>query len=123
MTPLLVPTDRGLWCEAGQFYVDPWRPVPRAIVTHAHTDHSAWGCESYLTSRQGRGILAHRMGPKAFVESVEYGESVMINGVKITLHPAGHILGSSQIRLEHRGEVWVVSGDYKVHPDNTCAQF
>jgi putative mRNA 3-end processing factor len=122
-TPLLRPTEQGLYCEAGDFYVDPWRPVPRAVVTHAHADHACWGCGRYLTSREGSGVLRVRMGREAIIDPVEYGEVVDIGGVKISLHPAGHILGSSQVRLEHRGEVWVVSGDYKVEGDRTCTPF
>lgn len=120
---LLRPTDLGLYCEVGDFYVDPWRPVPRAVVTHAHADHACWGCESYLTSAEGRGVLQVRMGREAVVEGLPFGEERDIRGVKVSIHPAGHILGSGQIRLEHRGEVWVVSGDYKVEPDATCTPF
>ena len=120
---LLRPTDVGLYCEAGDFYVDPWRPVPRAVVTHAHADHACWGCGRYLTSAEGAGVLQVRMGREAVVDALPYGESLSIGGVRLSLHPAGHILGSSQVRLEHRGEVWVVSGDYKVEPDATCTPF
>jgi len=120
---LLKPTELGLYCEAGDFYVDPWRPVPRAVVTHAHADHACWGCGRYLTSREGQRVLQVRMGREAVVDAVEFGESVDMNGVRVSLHPAGHILGSSQVRLEYRGQVWVVSGDYKVEPDATCTPF
>jgi putative mRNA 3-end processing factor len=122
-TPLLRPTEHGLYCEAGDFHVDPWRPVDRAVVTHAHADHACWGCGRYLTSREGAGVLRVRMGKEAVIDAVEYGHAVEIGGVKISLHPAGHILGSSQVRLEYRGEVWVVSGDYKVEADRTCTAF
>ena len=118
---MLRPTDRGLYCEAGDFYVDPWRPVDRAVVTHAHGDHLAWGCGAYLVSDEGRGVTRERLGQYADrVETVAWGEPRTINGVRVSLHPAGHILGSAQIRLEHGGEVWVVSGDYKTAPDPTC---
>ncbi len=120
---LIQPTDRGLYCKAGDFYLDPWRPVERAIVTHAHTDHARWGCKSYLTSKEGHQVLAVRVSPDANIESIPYGETRIINGVKVSLHPAGHILGSSQVRLEHEGEVWVFSGDYKTTPDKTCTPF
>ena len=102
---LLQPTELGLYCEAGDFHVDPWRPVPRAVVTHAHADHACWGCERYLTSDEGRRVLQVRMGSAAVVDSLPFGESVDLTGVKVSLHPAGHILGSSQVRLEYRGEV------------------
>jgi putative mRNA 3-end processing factor len=116
-------TDRGLFCEAGGFFVDPWGPVERAVVTHAHGDHLAWGCERYLTSAAGRAVAARRLGEGARIEGLAYGEPVTIGGVRVSLHPAGHILGSAQVRLEHRGEVWVVSGDYKTEPDPTCTAF
>lgn len=121
--PLLTVTDVGLFCAEGDFHVDPWRPVPRALVTHAHSDHACWGCGRYLTSSDGAGVLRVRVGAAATIDAAEYGEVREINGVRISLHPAGHILGSSQIRLEHKGEVWVVSGDYKVEPDPTCRPY
>ena len=122
-TMLLRSTDRGLYCEAGDFHIDPWRPVPRAVITHAHGDHLRWGSEAYLGSREGERVMRTRLGPGAQVRTVAYGERVSINGVTLSLHPAGHILGSAQVRLEHRGEVWVVSGDYKTEPDATCTAF
>ncbi|MCU0625674.1 MAG: ligase-associated DNA damage response exonuclease [Gemmatimonadaceae bacterium] len=119
---MLRVTDRGLYCEAGDFHVDPWRPVPRAVVTHAHGDHLAWGCDAYLVAEPGRAVAQERLGQYASrVEGIAYGEVRTINGVRVSLHPAGHILGSAQVRLEHGGEVWVVSGDYKTAPDPTCA--
>lgn len=118
---LLRTTDRGLYCEAGDFYIDPWSPVPRAVVTHAHGDHLTWGCDAYLVSHEGAAVSRERLGSwAAGLESVAYGETRIINGVAVSLHPAGHILGSAQVRLEYRGEVWVVSGDYKTDPDPTC---
>ena len=120
---LLSITDRGLFCEAGDFYVGPWLPVPRAIITHAHGDHARWGCERYLGSREGSRVLRTRLGIDATIRSVEFGETVDVNGVRVSLHPAGHILGSAQVRVEHRGEVWVVSGDYKTELDPTCTPF
>ncbi|HWT78204.1 MAG TPA: DNA ligase-associated DEXH box helicase, partial [Candidatus Methylomirabilis sp.] len=122
-TSLLQPTDGGLYCPTGGFYVDPWLPVDRAIVTHAHSDHACWGCGHYLTSQDGRTVLRARVGDGANIETLAYGESVDLSGVRVSLHPAGHILGSAQVRVEHRGEVWVVSGDYKTEPDLTCAPF
>jgi len=119
--PLLQLTDRGLFCEAGGFYVDPWRPVERAVVTHAHSDHARWGCERYLGSREGEQVMRTRLGRNARIRAVGWGEAVDVDGVRVSLHPAGHILGSAQVRLEYRGEVWVVSGDYKTEPDATCS--
>ncbi len=119
---MLQVTDRGLWCEAADLFIDPWRPVERAVVTHAHGDHLAWGCRRYLMAADGRHVARARLGAHADrLETRAWGEPVTVNGVRISLHPAGHILGSAQVRLEHRGEVWVVSGDYKVDPDPTCA--
>lgn len=119
---LLRVTDKGLYCEIADCYVDPWAPVARAIVTHAHGDHLTWGCDSYLVSDSSLGVTRERLGQFANrVESIAYGETRTINGVQFSLHPAGHILGSAQIRVEHAGEVWVVSGDYKTDSDSTCA--
>jgi len=120
---LLRLTDHGLYCEAGDFFVDPWSAVDRAVVTHAHGDHVAWGCGAYLTSTEGAGVLRSRLPPEARIRGAAYGAPVPINGVTVSLHPAGHILGSSQVRVERGGEVWVVSGDYKTDPDPTTTAF
>lgn len=120
---LLSLTPKGLYCEAGDFFVDPWEPVDRAVITHAHGDHATWGSYSYLTSTPGMNVLRARLEMGARIRGVEYGETVRLNGATISLHPAGHILGSSQVRIEHGGEVWVVSGDYKTDPDPTCTPF
>ena len=119
---MLKITGQGLYCEAGGFYVDPWRGVERALITHAHSDHARAGSQSYLCVEECAGLLRERLGP-VNVASVRYGEVTEINGVRVSFHPAGHVLGSAQIRLEHRGEVWVASGDYKTHADPTCATF
>jgi putative mRNA 3-end processing factor len=123
VNPLLCVTDVGLFCEQGGFFIDPWRPVDRAVVTHAHADHLCRGCGSYLVARDGLRIARARLDESAPIETVEYGEPSEINGVRISLHPAGHILGSAQIRVEHRGQVWVVSGDYKTDSDRSCQPF
>jgi putative mRNA 3-end processing factor len=119
---LVQATPRGLYCPPGDFHIDPWRPVDRAVITHAHADHARRGHGRYLAARAGERVLRARLGDIE-VQAVDYGEAVEINGVRVSLHPAGHVLGSAQVRLEHRGEVWVVSGDYKVEPDPTCAAF
>jgi len=116
-------TERGLYCEAGDFYVDPWMPVERAVITHAHGDHARWGCRRYLAAREGERVLRTPLGPDARIRVVDFGEPVDVRGVRVSFHPAGHILGSAQVRVEHRGEVWVVSGDYKTEPDPTCTPF
>lgn len=120
---LLEPTPSGLYCERGDFYVDPWHPVPRAVVTHAHSDHARWGCGQYLAAMEGKGIFRLRLGSEAPIDFLSFGESRTIGGVRVSLHPAGHMTGSAQVRLEHQGEVWVVTGDYKLQPDRTCASF
>ena len=119
---LLQLTDAGLWCEAANVYIDPWRAVDRAIVTHAHSDHLRGGSQRYIMAEPGIPVAMHRLGQFADrVSGVPYGETWLINGVRFSLHPAGHILGSAQVRVEYRGEVWVVTGDYKLATDPTCA--
>ncbi|BCX03769.1 MAG: DNA ligase-associated DEXH box helicase [Candidatus Roseilinea sp.] len=126
VTDLLCLTPAGLYCPAGDFYVDPWQPVRRAVITHAHADHLCRGCESYLVATEGEPVVRLRLSGSttpSTIQPVPYGETVSINGVRVSLHPAGHILGSAQVRIEHKGQVWVVSGDYKTEPDATCAPF
>lgn len=120
---LITTTDAGFYCAAGDFYIDPWRPVARAVVTHAHADHARWGSAAYLVAEEGQRVFRTRLGPDAIIETLSYGAATQINGVRVSLHPAGHILGSAQVRVEHRGEVWVESGDYKIEPDATCTAF
>ncbi len=118
---MLRVTDSGLYCDAGDFFIDPWRPVHRAVVTHAHSDHLTGGCKRYLVADRGVLVARERLGQWADrVEGVAFGDVRTINGVRVSLHPAGHILGSAQVRLELNGEVWVASGDYKTDPDPTC---
>jgi putative mRNA 3-end processing factor len=119
---LLTRRPEGLYCEAGDFFVDPWRPVARAVITHAHADHARPGHGTYLAAAPAEGVLRARLGPIS-LGTLAYGEALDAHGVRVSLHPAGHVLGSAQVRIEHRGEVWVVSGDYKVEPDPTCAPF
>lgn len=120
---LLKNTERGLFCEQGNFYVDPWKPVDFAIVTHGHSDHARWGAKNYLTAKCGVPVLQQRLGLNANIEGIDYGKSISRHGVNISLHPAGHILGSAQVRIERGGEVCVVSGDYKLENDGTCEPF
>ena len=115
-------TNKGLYCAAGDFYIDPWQPVNRAIITHAHSDHARWGNNYYLCHEASLPLLKLRLGDIA-VEAIQWNESVNINGVRLSLHPAGHIIGSSQIRIEHNNEVWVVSGDYKIEDDGISGRF
>ena len=122
MGDMVVVRKEGLYCVPGGFYIDPWRPVDRAVITHAHGDHARYGHGHYLAAAPGVGVLKSRLGD-IHVQGLEYGDSITHNGVAISLHPAGHVLGSAQIRMECGGEVWVASGDYKVEPDKTCAPF
>jgi putative mRNA 3-end processing factor len=110
---LVVQRPQGLYCPAGDFYIDPWQPVPRAVITHAHADHARPGHAHYLASREGAGLLRARLGDIT-LHTLDWGEAVHQRGVRISLHPAGHVLGSAQVRIEHRGQVWVASGDYFV---------
>jgi putative mRNA 3-end processing factor len=96
--------------------------VDRAILTHAHSDHASPGSRAYLCAAPGEHILKRRL-PDAHIDTAEYGAPIGIGDTRVSFHPAGHILGSAQIRIESRGEVWVVSGDYKRQPDPTCAPF
>lgn len=120
---LLIWTSKGLYCPVGDFYIDPLKKVDRAVITHAHSDHARSGSKAYLTLDRGVHVLRARIARKAPIESLKFGESVNINGVKISFHSAGHVLGSSQVRLDYRGEVWVASGDYKLQKDLTCPAF
>jgi putative mRNA 3-end processing factor len=120
---MLNTNENGLYCEAGDFYIDPWQPVDRAIITHAHGDHAMAGTRHYLCAKDGENLLRQRVGEAASIAVLNYGAAITLNGVKVSLHPAGHILGSAQVRLEHRGEIWTVSGDYKLTSDPTCAPF
>ncbi len=114
--------DHGLFCPAGGFYIDPWKPVDKAIITHAHSDHARYGSADYLTHKRSVPIMKLRLGDIA-VQGVEWNEALSINGVQVSLHPAGHIIGSSQVRVAYKGEVWVVSGDYKIENDGLSGAF
>lgn len=112
----------GLYCPAGDFHIDPWRPVPRAVITHGHGDHARGGMGAYHTTRAGLPILEWRLGEQIYAAH-EYGEGFQMGAARVSLHPAGHVLGSAQVRVEVDGEVWVASGDYKRQADPTCAPF
>lgn len=115
-------TNKGLYCTAGGFYIDPWLPVDKAVITHAHSDHARWGSKHYLCHHLTKPLLQLRLGDNNY-QSVEWNEPVDINGVRVSLHPAGHIIGSSQVRVEYQGEIWVVSGDYKTENDGLSGTF
>ena len=120
---MLSVTDQGLYCAAGDFHIDPWRPVERALITHAHSDHARAGSRAYLCASAGIEVLRTRLGNDASITGVPYGQTIKLKDVTVSFHPAGHVLGSAQVRLEHHGEVWVVSGDYKLQSDPTCTPF
>lgn len=120
--PLISFTDKGLYCSQGEFYLDPWKAVERAIISHAHGDHAKWGHKSYLAHPYTTAIMQARLGDNNY-QSLKWNTQININGVNVSLHPAGHIIGSSQIRLEYKGDVWVFSGDYKTETDGISQQF
>ena len=120
---VLQETPNGLFCAAGGFHVDPWAPVERAVITHAHGDHARPGSAAYLCTPETGILLKRRFGPEIVVETVPYGQAVTLGEVRVSFHPAGHVLGSAQVRIEGRDGVWVVAGDYKRAADPTCAGF
>ena len=119
---LVIATPSGLYCAAGDFYIDPWKPVTRAVITHGHGDHARHGMSEYYTTRAGLPILQWRL-PDQTYHAFDYGAAFEIGSARVSFHSAGHVLGSAQVRIEADGEVWVVSGDYKRQPDPTCAPF
>ncbi len=121
-TDLLTFTDYGIYCPEGDFHIDPWRPVPRALITHGHSDHARWGHGEYLCTRQALPVIRHRLGDIT-ATGIAYGEPLRIGAVTVSFYPAGHVPGSAQIRVERGGEVWVVSGDYKTEPDGLAEAF
>lgn len=123
MPHLLELTPAGLYCPAADVYIDPWRSVARAIITHGHADHARPGMGQYLTHHDTVPVLRYRISRDISVRGIAYGEHIQRNGVTISLHPAGHITGSAQVRIEHRGEVWVVTGDFKRGADPTADSF
>ena len=119
---VLTFTDRGIYCPAGDFHIDPWRPVPRALITHGHSDHARWGMASYLATDQALPVIRKRLGPIT-AEGIAFGEVRQIGAATVSFHPAGHVPGSAQIRVKVGGEVWVVSGDYKTEADGLAEAF
>jgi putative mRNA 3-end processing factor len=120
---LLEFTSSSISCPEANVHIDPWKPVDFAIITHAHSDHAKPGCRHYLAHHDSASILRLRLGENISLQTVGYGEEILIQGVKFSLHPAGHVIGSSQIRVERGGEVWVASGDYKAQDDHFCTPF
>jgi len=119
---LLSFTQNGIYCEKAGVYIDPWKPVDKAIITHGHADHSRWGNQEYISHHHSVPIIKNRLG-EINIRGFEYDEIFTVNGVMFSLHPAGHIPGSAQVRVEHKGEAWVVSGDYKLTDDGLSVPF
>jgi len=120
--PLLEFTSKGIYCSLANVYLDPWRPVAKAIISHGHADHARWGHKQYITHQDNVAILKHRLGA-IVVSGKAYGETFSINNVTFSFHPSGHVIGAAQIRVEHRGEVWVFTGDYKIKNDGLTLPF
>lgn len=120
---LIELTPYGLYCPMADIFIDPWRPVDKAVITHAHSDHARWGMKSYLAHIHSQEVMKLRLGSEISLQTVAYHEEVKINGVSVSLHPAGHIPGSSQIRLAYHGKIAVVSGDYKLESDGLSVPF
>ncbi|MFT6089338.1 ligase-associated DNA damage response exonuclease [Sulfitobacter sp.] len=120
--PVLSFTENGIYCAAGDFYIDPWRPVDRALITHGHSDHARWGMGRYLATHAALPVMRHRLGDIT-AEGIAYGEVRRIGDANVSFHPAGHVPGSAQIRVEVSGEIWVASGDYKVVDDGLSEAF
>ncbi|MGF1522241.1 MAG: ligase-associated DNA damage response exonuclease [Leptolyngbyaceae cyanobacterium] len=120
---LITVRTEGLYCEAGDFYIDPWRPVDTALITHAHADHARSGSQQYFATAISEGILRKRLGDKIALQGVQYGEKLKFGDTWVSFHSAGHVMGSAQVRVESKDEVWVVSGDYKRCADPTCEPF
>ncbi len=120
---LITIRPEGLYCEAGGFFIDPWRPVDVALITHAHADHARSGSRQYLATQLSEDILRSRLGRSIALRGVAYGEPLRLGETWVSFHPAGHVLGAAQIRVEHRDQVWVISGDYKRCLDPTCDRF
>jgi len=120
--PLLVFNDKGIYCEQADVYLDPWKPVTNAIITHGHADHSRYGHRNYVTHHTNVPIIRHRLG-EISVTGKDWNETFTVNGVKFSLHPAGHIIGSAQVRVEYKGEVWVFTGDYKTEDDGIAVPY
>jgi len=110
-------TDKGLYCPAGDFYIDPWRPVQRAVITHAHSDHARWGSARYLSHHLSKGMLRQRLGQDIALQTIGWEEPMRIHDVELTLFPAGHIVGSSMVRVAAHDETWLITGDYKLEDD------
>src|SRR5687768_17219750 len=117
MQPVLTFTETGIYCPAGGFYIDPWKPADRAVITHAHADHARIGSRHYLCTKDSVPLLQLRLGKDISVQGTGWGETVKIGGAEVSFHPAGHMIGSAQVKVTVGGQTWVASGDYKTEND------
>lgn len=122
---MLVKLRKGLFCQTGNFHIDPMGAVEHAVITHAHADHARRGSDAYYTPNSGVDLLRARIGKNIRVRGLDFGEKFILGTVEVSFHPAGHILGSAQVRMQSLagGDVWVASGDYKRDADPTCEPF
>lgn len=122
---ILTVDENGIYCPKGDFYIDPWKPVKTALITHGHADHLKSGHKEYYVPMKSKALMEHRLrdAPKYSITLYNFDETFEINGVSLSFHPAGHILGSAQVRVEVGNEVWVASGDYKRVTDPSCQPF
>jgi putative mRNA 3-end processing factor len=120
---LLEFTDSGIYCPKANVYLDPWKPVNKALITHGHSDHARWGNQYYLCTEGTKPIIQYRLNTQSPIQTVKYGETIFINGVRFSFYPAGHIVGSAQIKVEYNDDVWVFSGDYKLEDDGLSGVF
>jgi len=121
MADVLTFTDKGIYCPAGDFYIDPWKPVARALITHGHADHARWGMDHYLATSAAAPVMQHRLGPDAKIDTIAFHEPRQIGDATVSYHPAGHVPGSAQIKVTVKGQTWVASGDYKTIDDGLSA--
>ena len=122
-TDLIKYSDQGLYCELADTWIDPYKPVNRALITHAHMDHFTFGCNEYISTYETSIIIKERIGSEINIKTYDYGKEFKIDGIKISFHPSGHILGSSQIKFNFGGEIWLITGDFKRQKDETCQEF
>ena len=120
---LILQKSQGLYCEPANVWIDPYKPVEKAIITHAHSDHFTNGCREYICSIETGLLLRKRFGNNINLKTFDYDKNFFINGINFSLHPSGHILGSSQIKINAGSEVWLITGDLKRQKDKTCRSY
>ena len=123
ISDLIKYNKSGLYCKIADVWIDPNKPVKRALITHAHMDHFTFGCDEYISTYETAIILKDRIGKDINIKTYDYGKVFKINGTKISFHPSGHILGSSQIKFNFADEKWLITGDFKRQKDETCNEY